>query len=78
MMSSFYSANQARLSLKMQLSQHAWYAGSSVEADGAEYCVVVYVAALNDEMRKTIPSVHMGVSIKTDVSSKHKKQRQGE
>lgn len=76
-MNSFALANQARLSLKMILADYAWYGGSSVEAEKTDYVVVVYVDQLDNERRKIIPAVHGGVSVKTDVSGKNKKQRQG-
>jgi len=77
MATTFHSANQARLSLKLLLANYSWYSGSSVETEGSDYVVIVYVPQIDDKIRKIIPSVHAGVSIKTDVSSKHNKQRQG-
>ena len=77
MATTFHSANQARLSLKLLLSNYSWYSGSSVETEGADYCVVVYLESIDNSIRKIIPSVHNSVSVKTDVSPKNKRQRQG-
>lgn len=76
-MNNFALANQARLSLKMQLSHYHWYAGSSVENDKESYVVVIYLADINDGIRKIIPTVHQEIEVKVDVRTSHKKQRQG-
>lgn len=69
-MSTFNEANQARLSLKMMLSTYAWFMGTSVESDNDEYIVVATISHVDNSIRKLIPIVHDGVSVKTDVVSK--------
>lgn len=66
-MSTFKEANQARTSLKMTFSQHAWYQGSVVIPDEGDYCIVVSVSHMDNSIRKVIPIVHQGISIKVDV-----------
>lgn len=66
-MVTFSEANQARLALKMKLSQHAWYSSSTVASDKGGYSIVVHVTTLNNTVRKAIPQVVSGVSIKTEL-----------
>lgn len=68
-MTSFKEANLARISLKIPFSHYSWVKGLAVEADGDGFCVVVYVTHIDNQIRKTIPSVHDGVSIKIEVDS---------
>ena len=65
-MVTFTEANQVRLALKMKLSQHAWYSSSLVASDKNGYSIVVHVTALNNTVRKAVPQVVNGVSIKTE------------
>jgi hypothetical protein len=65
MSASFSAANQAKLALKMKLSQHSWYKSAAVEADGDEWCVVITTSKIDDRVKKTVPVVYEGVSIKT-------------
>lgn len=67
-MATFAEANQARLSLKMKLSQYSWYLGSSVEILDDDYIVVISTNHVNDRIRKLVPIVHNNVSIKTEVN----------
>lgn len=76
-MATFHSASQARSALKMTLSNYAWYGGSSVESEKGDYCIVVYLEHIDNEIRKVIPTVFNEVSVKMDISPKNKKQRQG-
>jgi len=64
-MAIFSEANQARLALKMKLSQYSWYNSSAVlnETDG--YSIVVWVKVLDNKVRKLIPPVIDGVSVRT-------------
>ena len=71
-MSSFKEANQARTSLKMLFSQYSWYEGSTVVPDNGDYCIVVSVSRMDNLVRKVIPIVHQGVSVKTEVEQKAK------
>ena len=66
-MSTFREANQARLMLKMKLSNYAWYSSSRVVPDNDGYSVVVGVQKLDNQVRKLISPVVIGVSIKTEV-----------
>ncbi len=71
-MSSFKEANQARTSLKMIFSQYSWYEGSSVVPDNGDYCIVVNVSRMDNSVRKVIPIVHQGVSVKAEFEQKVK------
>lgn len=66
-MSTFKEANQVRLSLKMKLAAYAWYHSSIVTNDPDGFGVVVYVKQLDNKVRKLIPPVVDGISIKTEV-----------
>lgn len=66
-MVTFFEANQARLAIKMKLSQYAWYSSSAVASEKDGYSVVVGVKTMNNTIRKTIPQVVNGVSIKTEI-----------
>jgi hypothetical protein len=64
----FNDANQARLSLKMQLSRYSWYKGSFVEeGEGGDFAVVIMVEHKDDVVKRTVPVVHNGVDIRTDI-----------
>lgn len=62
-MTTFSEANQAKLSLKMQLHLYSWYHSSVVISDGADYAVMISVIKLTDAVRKIIPALYQGVSI---------------
>ena len=66
-MPTFSDANQARLSLKMKLSLYAWYNSSTVVSVDDGFGVVVGVKQMNNSIRKLIPPVINGVSIKAEV-----------
>jgi hypothetical protein len=65
-MATFRDAAQARLKLKMTLSQYAWYSSSLVLPDTDGYLVVVFVSKVDNQVRKAVPPVINGVSIKTE------------
>jgi hypothetical protein len=65
-MATFFEANQARLRLKMKLSEYSWYTSSAVISDDVGYAVVVLVKAITNSVRKVIPPVINGVSVRTD------------
>lgn len=72
-MTSFNEAQQAKLALKMKLSQHAFYRSSWVESDEGDWGVVVDVnvpSPIGDGIRKLIPQVVSGVSVRTTNSGK--------
>lgn len=74
-MNNFNEAEQARLSIKMTLSNYYWYQGTAVIADKDEYCVVVYSRLIDDKVRKIIPNVHKNVSVKIEGIIKNKGTR---
>jgi hypothetical protein len=65
-MSTFYEANQVRLGLKMKLSVHYWYSSSRVASANDGFGVVVSVKQLDNTVRKTVPQVVDGISIRTE------------
>lgn len=66
-MATFKEANQVRLSLKMTLSQHAWYYSSQVLPDEGDYYILVLTNSLNNHVRKIIPQVINCINIKTEL-----------
>lgn len=66
-MATFNEANQARLRLKMKLSEYSWYSSSAVISDDASYAVAVIVKTIDNSVRKVIPPVVNGVSVRTDL-----------
>lgn len=66
-MVTFFEANQARLSIKMKLSMFAWYSSISIVSEKNGYSVLVGVKTLNNQVRKIIPQVVNGVSIKAEL-----------
>jgi hypothetical protein len=66
-MPTFSEANQARLSLKMQLSRHAWYNSTSVVTVDDGFGVIIGVKHVDNSVRKLIPPVVGNVSVKTEV-----------
>ena len=66
-MSTFSDANQVRLQLKMKLSMYAWYNSSTVISVDDGFGVVVGVKHMDNSIRKLIPPVVNGVSVKAEV-----------
>lgn len=66
-MTTFREANQIRAALKMKLSNYSWYNSSCVLFDKDDYYIVVHVRKLDNNVRKTIPPVSDGVSIRTEL-----------
>jgi len=66
-MSTFNEANQARIGLKMKLSQFAWYSSSAVVSEKDGYAVVILVKHLDNSVRKQIAPVVNGVSVKAEL-----------
>lgn len=66
-MSTFSDANQVRLSLKMKLSMYAWYNSSIVVSVDDGFGVIIGVKQMNNSIRKLIPPVVNGVSVKAEV-----------
>lgn len=66
-MNGFKEANQARLALKMQLSNFHTYRGSSVIVSDDKYIILLHFSKPTKKM-KNIPSSLNGVKIKIDVN----------
>lgn len=66
-MSTFGEANQIRLMLKMKLSIYAWYSSSTVLSIDDGFGVVIGVKHLDNAVRKLVPPVVDGVSVKVEV-----------
>jgi len=66
-MSTFSSANQVRLLLKMKLSVYAWYSSSTVMSTDDGIGVVIGVKHMDNSIRKLVPPVVDDVSVKTEV-----------
>lgn len=66
-MTTFSEANQARLALKMKLSQYSWYSSSTVVTADDGFTIVVGVKALDNKVRKMIPPVIDGIGVRTEV-----------
>lgn len=66
-MSTFSAANQVRLSLKMKLSMYAWYSSSTVVSTDDGFSVVIGVKQMDNHIRKLVPPVIDGISIKAEV-----------
>jgi hypothetical protein len=66
-MSSFSEANQVRLMLKMKLSQHSWYSSSTVISIDDGFGVLIGVSQMDNHIRKVVPPVVNGVSVKAEV-----------
>lgn len=65
-MTTFREANQVRSALKMKLSNYSWYNNCSVLYDD-DYFIVVHVKKLDNQVRKVIPPVVDGISIRTEL-----------
>jgi hypothetical protein len=66
-MSTFSEANQVRLTLKMQLSQYAWYSSSVVVSADDGFDVVIGVHYMDNKIRKIVAPVINGVTVRTEV-----------
>lgn len=66
-MSTFSDANQVRLLLKMKLSMYAWYNSSTVVSVDDGFGVIIGVKQMDNTIRKLVPPVINGVSVKAEV-----------
>jgi len=66
-MSSFNEANQVRLMLKMKLSQYAWYNSCGVFSMDDGFGVVISSSIIDNQVRKLVPPVINGVSVKVEL-----------
>ncbi|HEY5268434.1 MAG TPA: hypothetical protein VII94_04855 [Candidatus Saccharimonadales bacterium] len=69
-MSTFSEANQVRLSLKMKFSQYAWYKSSAVANVKDGFGIVIVSSKLDNKIRKIVPPLIDGISVKIEVDSK--------
>lgn len=65
-MATYKDAHQIRSSLKMKLSNYSWYNSSCVLFDKDDYYIVVHVKSIDNKVRKIIPPVIDGISIRTE------------
>lgn len=72
-MSPFKEAYQAKLSLKMTLSNYSWFNGIDIAPEEGGYCMVVSVTRMDNSIRKIIPIVHYGTTVKVDIEQKQSK-----
>jgi hypothetical protein len=65
-MATFKEANQVRTVLKMKLARYEWYKGSAVCSASDGWGIVVSVTKVDNKVRKLIPPVSEGISVKTE------------
>jgi hypothetical protein len=65
-MVTFSEANQARMSLKMKLSNYAWYNWSVVISEGDGYAILINVKKIDNSVRKVVSPITRGVSTKME------------
>lgn len=63
-MATFSEANRVRLSLKMKLSQYWWYGSSTIISEQGDYTISVSVKKIDNQVRKSVPQVFEGVSVR--------------
>lgn len=66
-MATLKEANLVRAGLKMKLSRFWWYNSSEVVPGKGDYYIVIVVKRLNNFVRKNVPAVINGVSIKPEL-----------
>jgi len=66
-MTTFNEANQVRLALKMRLSQYAWYTSSVVIPEPDGYSIIIQSKHIDNKVRKAVPPVVDGVSVKVEL-----------
>jgi len=66
-MATLFEASQVRLSLKMKLCNFCWYKSSIVSIVSDGFGVSILVRRIDDQVRKTIPQVIDGVSVRTEL-----------
>lgn len=55
-MTTFFEATQAKLILKMSLSNYSWYEGISVIFEKDKFLVLVSVSKINNMVKKIVPN----------------------
>ena len=66
-MATYKEAFRVRSSMKMAMSQHAWYCGSRVLCEQSDYHIIINVKAINNAVKKVVPPVVNGVSIRLEL-----------
>lgn len=66
-MATFQEANQARINLKMQLSNYCWYSSSEVLFDEGDYYIRVLVKKVDKSIKKKIPYFISDVFVRADL-----------
>lgn len=66
-MATFFEANQTRMSLKMKLSNYAWYNWSVVIAEQDGYSILINVKKIDNSVRKLVAPVVKGVSTRLEL-----------
>jgi hypothetical protein len=66
-MATVKEANQVRLALKMKLSNYSWYSFSGNFSGNNGYFVVIFVKYINSKIKRHIPSIVKGVTVKTEL-----------
>jgi hypothetical protein len=66
-MATFFEANQARMSLKMKLSNFAWYNWSVVISEQDGYSILINVKKIDNSVRKLVAPVVKGVSTRLEL-----------
>lgn len=66
-MATAMEAKQLHLALKMKYAVYSWYSSCGIMPGDGDYCVVIYVKRLDNQIRKLIPPVINDISVKTEV-----------
>lgn len=66
-MATYMEANQVVLGLKMKLSFYSWYNSCTISQKDADYYVIVHIKRINNQIRKLIPQVINGISVRTEL-----------
>jgi hypothetical protein len=66
-MPTFLEADQKRVALKMKLANYSWYKSSSIISIEDGWGIIVIVEKLDNKVRKMIPPVIDGITVKTEV-----------
>lgn len=66
-MATFREANQVRINFKMKLSNYAWYKGSVIYAVSDGWGIVILSKKLDNSVRKLVPPVIDGVTVRVEV-----------
>lgn len=65
-MTTFSEAKQACVSLKMKLSNYAWYNWSTVVSEGDGYAILINVKKIDNSIRKIVSPITRGVSTRME------------